>query len=710
MDLRDINIKSVYYSDDTNLLLDFYIPVLSKSLLYKRIAGYFCSNTFALAAKGIANFINNSGTIKLITNVILAEEDQEAIKEALLQKEKDVINEIDNLEDELKKDHIKMLGWMIRNKKLEIKVAVLKKGIEHQKIGILEDNQGNFISYSGSDNETVHGWIHNDEQFHVFCSWRQGDKDHLMPEIDRFNLLWKDQGNKVKVFDVSEAFYQGLIKSAPKDDTEFKRLASETTEKLIREYSNSFKTIKKSLKHKTFLDKLWVFQKEAIQSWNKCNFNGILSMATGTGKTNTAIGGIIGLKKMNPSLFTIICCPQNTILKQWEKEISDLDIFDYSIFADSTNPKWDSELANKLIDYSKGLINDCVVFTTYNTLSSDKFVNIISSKLKKPSLLVCDEVHWAGAETFRRGLLPIYNFRLGLSATPQRYMDSDGTDEILKYFVNVCYEFSLERALNEINPLTGETFLCPYNYHPLFVELNDDELKSYYDLTEKINKQYVREIKSDNTSEYLQRLMEKRQAIIVNANNKYTRLDNLLDKSRRVGYLLVYCSPEQIEQVQDILNTKRVKNHRFTGREGITPKKELGNHSERDYILLNFENGSYSALIAMKCLDEGVNVLRAETGIFMASSGNPKQYIQRRGRLLRRHPQKLSVNIYDILVIPFLDRDKAKNANEMDLKIIDRELNRYEEFANTANNRLEAMNEIFKIKELYGYYSKERNA
>lgn len=708
MSLQELLVKPVYYSDDTNLLFDFYIPVLSNSIEYKRIAGYFSSNALAIAAKGIADFIINGGRIKLITNVVLSEEDNASIQDALAKREQNVIEEIENLEDDLKKDHIKMLGWLIKNRKLDIKVAVLDKGIEHQKIGILNDSSGNTLSFSGSDNETVHGWLYNDEQFHVFRSWIPGDMEHLNPDIDRFDRLWTDKGNKVRVYNVSDAFNCGLIKIAPEDDHEFRRLASEVTDKLIKEYSNNYRIKSRSSKQKLFCNKLWPFQNVAIQAWKDSSFNGILSMATGTGKTNTAIGGIIELKKSIDSLFVVICSPQNTILKQWEKEISDLDLFDYSIIADSTNSSWNSELADSLIDYSNNLIKYLVVFTTYNTLSNEKFINIILSKLEKSALLICDEVHWAGANTFRNGLLSIYQYRLGLSATPHRYMDDYGTDDILKYFGNVCYEFSLQRALTEINPATGETFLCPYNYYPIFVQLTDDERESYYELSKIIEKQFMREIKADEVSEYLQRLLEKRQAIVVNANNKYAVLNDLLTSLNKTKFMLLYCSPQQIDSVQDCLNQQRIKNHRFTGEEGTIPKKEWEFLSERDHIILNFENGSYDALVAMKCLDEGVNVLRAETGIFMASSGNPKQYIQRRGRLLRRHPQKTRVNIYDILIVPYIDTEKAKYASKNDLRIIDKELSRYEEFANLAENKLEAMNEIFKIKEMYGYFSHKK--
>ena len=176
MGLKDINLKPAYYSDEDDLLRVFYIPVLSNSVKYDRIAGYFSSNALAIAAKGIAKFIESGGKIRMIANVFLSEEDQEAIKGALIEKENEVLAEIINLEDELKKDHIRMLGWMVKNSLLEIKIAVVKNGVEHQKTGILEDTNGNIVSFCGSDNETVKGWLYNDEQFHVFRNWVDGDE------------------------------------------------------------------------------------------------------------------------------------------------------------------------------------------------------------------------------------------------------------------------------------------------------------------------------------------------------------------------------------------------------------------------------------------------------------------------------------------------------------------------------------------------------
>jgi superfamily II DNA or RNA helicase len=454
---------------------------------------------------------------------------------------------------------------------------------------------------------------------------------------------------------------------------------------------------------KSFLSNLWYFQENAINNWKVNGYNGIFSMATGTGKTKTAIGGIIDLRLSLKDIFVIIACPQNTIIKQWEAEINNLDLFKHSVIADGTNSKWKKELANYVLDYSDGHIDSCVAYTTYQTLSSDKFISIIKS-INKPVLLVCDEVHWAGAATFSKGLLPMYQYRLGLSATPERYMDDVGTDLIHTYFGKVVYEFTLEQALSEKNPVTRETFLCPYNYYPIFIPLNADELLEYNELDERIKRQYAKEAKNEQKSDFLQRLYEKRQAIIVNAQGKFSALDELVSNMKDIKYLFIYVSPQQIDEVQSILNECKLVNHRFTGREGTKSEKKYKNQSERDFILSNFENGNYRALVAMKCLDEGINVLRAETGIFMASSGNPKQFIQRRGRLLRRHADKKIAEIYDLFVVPFLNYAKTETVGDMEKKILVKELKRYEEFAALADNRLEAMNSIFKIKEKYNIY------
>jgi len=701
MALRDISLKLSYNSGEDDLVRDFYHPCLRNSIRYERAVGFFTSKILLVLSEGISQFLLNDGSMKLICSPRFNEEDINAIKKGYENRENLIegalMREINQIPEDIVNNNLNCLSWLIANNKLDIKIALPTNidtetyGIYHEKIGIFYDEEDSIIAFSGSQNETLYGVAYNYESFDIYRSWKESERCNL--KITHFEKMWDNIAQGIEIHNFPEAAKDRIIEKI-------------TPQKYSEVNTNSVYTSLKKISSNAFLESLWNFQREAIDSWKDNGFSGILSMATGTGKTKTAIGAIIELHKSVDNIFVVVASPQNTILKQWEQEADSVDLFNNFVVADSTNKGWINELADKVIDFNENHIKNCIVYTTYNTLSGDKFVKTISN-LKGNTLLICDEVHWAGANTFQKGLLPNFKSRLGLSATPKRHMDETGSDLIMTYFGKATYEFSLAKALTEINPLTGESFLCPYNYYPIFTSLNGTELEDYKELSLKIKKQYAKERESEEKSVFLQRLYEKRQAIIVNANSKYDTLNQLLSSSNSLRYMLIYCSDKQIDGVQDILNKKRIKNHRFTGNEGITPQKEFNSKSERDYILLNFENGTYWALVAMKCLDEGINIPRSEIGILMASSGNPKQYIQRRGRLLRRHKDKEIVSIYDILIVPYLDKKNAQSADEMEVKILEKEFIRYEEFANLASNKLEAMNKIFAIKDLYSYYDKE---
>jgi len=697
MSLKELNLKGLYDSDRDDLLNDFYIPVLSESIYYKRIAGFFSSNALAIAAKGISKFIENGGKIQLIANVIISEKDQEAIKKAINVKESKLIEEIESLEDALKKGHIKLLAWMIKNDKLEIKIAVVSDGIEHKKKGILEDKEGNKISFSGSDNETVKGWLENDEEFHVFCSWREGDKDiHLKPDIESFDKLWNDEANKVRVYPVSGAFKRGLIRAAPKNDEEFKELSKEVTEELLRKNKERIKKMQETKRIK-----LRNFQKEAITKWKENNFLGIFEMATGVGKTISALGCLKLLSKFKDKLVTVIVCPYNHLITQWKNEVIKFGIKEKVIIADSSNKDWKNELANYTSYVNREFTTQLMIITTYKTFSSEYFIQQIN-KFEKDVFLIADEMHWSGAETFSKGLIEKYKSRLGLSATPERYLDDTGSRFIISYFGGTVYEFDLKRAINEVNPDTGKSYLTPYNYYPYFVELDLNEFDDYINITKKMSRVFRIKKAKQKKDEILQRLAEKRQKIIVNASAKPDILKEILKNLKEIKHLLIYCSDKQIDNVQIILGDIEVINHRFTGEESIFPSIKYGGISQRDFLLKKFADGTYQTLVAMKCLDEGVDVPPARTAIILASSGNPKEYIQRRGRILRRYEGKEKANIYDILVVPSLTGNIPEETKETEKNILLKEIKRYEEFANIADNRLEALNKIFPIKRKYG--------
>ncbi|MHC4461409.1 MAG: DEAD/DEAH box helicase family protein [Planctomycetota bacterium] len=519
MSLKDINLKPVYYSDKDNLLEEFYIPVLSNSVKYGRIAGYFSSNSLAIAARGISDFVNNGGKIRLIANVVLSIEDQEAIKAALLEKEREILSEIENLEDRLKKDHIGMLGWMVRNNLLEIKIAVVKNGIEHQKIGILEDADGNILSFSGSDNETVQGWLHNDELFHVFCSWKEGDEDHLNPDRERFASLWKDEGVRVRVYDVSDAFRKGLVRNAPSDNVKFKSLSTKITDELLRENSLRYGRRKKSRKIK-----LRDYQKSAINKWVDNGFKCVFEMATGTGKTFAALGCLQRLLSQQNKTITVIGCPYNHMINQWKESIEEYGLKINALIADSTNSRWKDELADNIRDVNNDVTEHLIVLTTHDTFYRDDFLEIIGIA-KTGLFLIADEVHGMWSKQRKSGFTEDYEYRLGLSATPSRWFDDVGTQELFRYFdaedENDKVVFTLKQAIETVNPLTGETYLAPYEYKPYFAELSEAELEEYEERTKDIVKAYHRTKGKEEKQKYFVLLCKQREDIIRNAAGKY---------------------------------------------------------------------------------------------------------------------------------------------------------------------------------------------
>jgi superfamily II DNA or RNA helicase len=692
--LQGIKIKSAYYSDEDNLLQEFYVPALSSSIKYDRIAGYFSSNALAIAAKGIAAFIKAGGRIRLIANVVLSADDQEAIRAALIEKEQEVLNEIENLEDHLKKDHIRMLGWMLKNNLLEIKIAVVKGGIEHQKTGILEDASGNIISFSGSDNETVQGWLHNDEQFHVFCSWKKGDENHLKPDIERFSNLWRDEGKRVRIYDVSDAFNKGLIQSAPKNDNEFKKLSSYITKELLQENAAKYNY------HKNFHEKIRLrdYQEKAIEKWEDNGCRGIFEMATGTGKTFTALGcvdSILGHEK----IVVVVTAPYGHLISQWRKEISKFGLsFDDMIVADSTSRDWRNKLSDSLSDITLGHLKKYLILTTHNTFASDDFQKIVSKNKKDfKIMLIADEVHRLGAEKSRMGLLESYDFRLGLSATPKRWFDDIGTKAVYEYFNDVVFSFSLDEAINTLNPETNQTYLAPYKYFPVLIYLSEDELERYVDLTKSIVRKIGKCKNENDYSKQIEILKFLRADIIKNARAKFQALEKVLDEEKdEIKWTIIYCTTQQIDDVMRLVNSRNIVSHRFTMEESTKPDGKYGGLSEREDILDKFSKSKYKVLVAMKCLDEGVDVPQSRMGVLMASSGNPREYIQRIGRVIRNYPGKRFARIFDFVAIPPLDK-LPEQLREIERSIIRKERERCMEICKMASNNVEALATIYKM-------------
>lgn len=559
---------------------------------------------------------------------------------------------------------------MIANNLLEIKIAIPNdnNGIFHSKIGILKDECGDLISFSGSENETAYGWLHNIEEFKVFCSWEGSEKKFVDSDFEDFKKYWTGNAIKTNIIDIPSAIKKQLIQLAPPSKNDLK----------------IFKNTKPNIK-------LRDYQKEAIKNWFNNNCCGLFEMATGTGKTFTALSCFNKLSLSKDKLITVIACPQSHLIDQW---IKDLRIF-YDgeiIIASSQNHNWKKDLTTLRKKLLFETINKAVIMTTHVSLSSEFFINIIN-KFNVDKLLIVDEVHGIGSSKQRIGLDNCYDYRLGLSATPTRWFDDEGTIVIKNFFKGTVFEFNLGRALTEINPDTNETYLCPYYYCPIIVDLTDEEYDKYLMYSYKIAQLFSSKKNQDKIEEELTYYNNLRQRIINNAENKYFAFNKLLKKNPALDKLIVFCSPQQINNVQEILNkNKIIPQHKFTQEVSARVSNKTG-MSEREEILELFSKGIYRALVAIKCLDEGVDVPVAETAIILSSTSNPREHVQRRGRILRRAPGKKYATIYDILVFP----EEHTYAGS---KIIKKEILRYKEFAENAKNSYEC------LKVLRKYYDK----
>lgn len=708
MSFKSLDIKPSYESGIGDIVQDFYEPVLTEAISYDRISGFFTSTSLAVAARGMCNFIKNGGMMRLITSPILSSDDIEVIEQLIEKKDyinsKDLGLDLDSLEDAFISDHVKAFGWLLSTGKIDIRLAillgddnkpitkekVLSAGLFHQKIGILTDIEGNNISFSGSINETASAWTKNDEEFKVFKEWDESSS-YYNEDRERFNILWDGKKRNVVIVDLPHAVKNELIEYSKDFDVE--RISAKQYVERKRKQASPFE-----------LDgiSLFYYQKEALDKWKKSGFSMLFEMATGTGKTRTAIAGFNYVRHKHTKTITVVACPQNALAKQWkENEVANFNLnFDKEVIIDGTVSNWKSLLKDICLENGAGFADHCVIYTTHDTASSDSFISILSNNRSPRSVLtfVGDEVHWLGARTLRKALLPFYEYRIGLSATPSRWFDDTGTRLLEDYFGNNHYEFTMKDALAEINPTTGKHFLVDYMYLVSRISLNEDEGKKYAELTEKISKLYRMKDIDTEAAETYERLLQKRAEIIKNAENKYFVLSEILDnliKDRQLENLIIFVSPQQKTKVLEILEDKGVIHHQLTQEEGNMPKKEFGGLTERQYIIKLFKDMKYQALVAIKCLDEGIDIPSACRGILMASSTNPREYVQRIGRIIRQDKDKKLAYLYDICVES--SGSLIEELQDLDARIRANERKRLQEIAENAINSVDALQIILKL-------------
>ena len=721
----DWSLDRDYKTGSENEPLQFYLDGLANSNQFCLLLGYFSSSAINLLSVGFATFISKGGKMKMVINHLLSSKDKEAVEKANGESLNRVFDLTDVVSlgrvlDEYDTHFFECLAYLISEKRIEIKVIKPKngKGIAHYKSGVFTDGQDS-VGYKASCNFTLYGLSENLEELEAFLSWENGRSNKLIKkQIRLIDDYFSEADEDVEYISVSEIEVVLKDKFGKKDINELLVQEEQLLKKKQSLISNIKlkKTITKLFNEIEFIRKAPRFpysegpreyQVNAYDSWVNNNFKGMFAMATGTGKTITSLNCLLMEYKKLGIYRAIITVPTTALLEQWKKECGKFNF--KNIITVSSKENWDNNLAffntaSKLIDTSY------IVIVTYASLPRSKFQSYFT-QLPKDTILIADETHNLGSQGILR-LLPNIHLekRIGLSATPNRKFDEIGNNAIQEFFNDkppYIVSYSMEEALN-----IG--WLCKYTYHPHIVKLTDQEMEKYKELSLQLLRMglFDKETGSFRSTPEIEKKLLERKRIIHKAANKLDVFKGILrtefDKRKNLKYTLIYV-PEGIEtnfdetdvsiETEDenrLINeyTKAVSQVDDT----VMVKQFTSNSTNREDILKNFEESKIHVLTSMKCLDEGVDVPRSELAIFCASTGNPRQFIQRRGRVLRIHKDKIHAVIHDLVVVPEISDE---GNFEMEKGLIKKELERVVDFANLSMNKTETYETLKNILEYY---------
>ncbi|MGV9850561.1 DNA phosphorothioation system restriction enzyme [Streptomyces sp. NPDC003442] len=704
--LRDCDLRGDYRSDRSDVVADLYVPALRAADRYDRAVGYFTASALAVLGEGLNAFTERGGTMRLVASPYLQPDDIAEIESGYALRtvlEKAALRDLERaVQDPRAARGLGKLGTLIAEGRLDIKLAYVasgnRVGMYHEKIGLFRDAH-DLVAYKGSANETLSGLIGNFEAIEVFRSWDDRDRERALRISRDFDDLWHDRTPMLRVMpftDAATVIIERCAREAPDQTGADEVPANGTPISITPQDSAGMLTIPAELRFRDY-------QKEAVKAWITNQGRGILRMATGTGKTLTALAAATQLGKalrgQGQPLLTVVIVPYQHLVDQWAADVTWFGVT--PVRAYESTDSWYRRASHLLDALALGAARGGVVITTNKTFGEAAFQGVLD-RYRGRLLLVADEVHNLGARHLRTALPENASFRLGLSATPERWFDDEGTAALTGYFGDVVFEMGIGDAIQ-----AGA--LCRYSYTPVVVELDASETELYVEVTEKIAKVLVTQEFADEADDDspLGALLRKRANILGHARGKLAALREQVAKRHDDWYQLLYCAegrhplsyeegvpdePTQLDQALDLVgNQLRMPAARYTSE---TPR------SERKEVLRRFTDRELKVIASMRCLDEGVDVPAARTAYLLASSSNPRQFIQRRGRVLRQAPGKQRADIVDFIVVP--PEDATGIRRETERRMVRRELTRVTEFAHLADNEAETLDILRPLRIRYG--------
>ena len=677
--LRSLDLPATLETSRHDISRAFFAPLLASAARYDRGVGFFSSSWLRINAAGMAAFAANGGQARWITSPILSAGDWQALQHGDQARRNELLRlalqqNIADLAHSLEAHTLSALAWLVADRVLDFRLAVPANDLSgefHAKFGIFSDAEHNRVSFEGSYNDSLQG-TRNYESLKIFCSWKPNHEELIQHDVERFERLWCDEDPNVRVYILPDAIRDQIIKL---------RTASRPYQlSALKERPDDYYSRNEPHRPANLL--LRDYQEEAIRAWFANGCQGIFEMATGTGKTITALAAMARLYGRDRQLAVVITCPYQHLVDQWQRDAARFGL--QPILAYQRKADWLPVFHQQVSEYNHGDRSFLAVITTHATFSDADFGRVLG-QIAKPALLIADEMHHLGAEQRQKQLAESIQYRLGLSATPDRWFDDAGTTVLRNYFGATVFAYTLQEAIG--------TVLTPYRYYPLLVELTPDEFAEYQHLSTQITR--LMSVDKPELAQALEMLLIKRARLLNNAQNKLAVLSSTLKRLGQIDHALFYCAPEQIDDVCRLLGWQHdMLIHRFTAEE----PNEI-----RQQLLHDFDTGQLQGLVAMKCLDEGVDVPSTRTAFILASSSNPREFIQRRGRILRRSAGKTEAMIYDLIALPPQNRGSAGGFSA-EQSIVRREIQRFREFASCASNKHQAIDVIAEIARRYEIY------
>lgn len=681
-------------------LMPTLVPAIGASSRLNCMMGFFASSSLAEIAPGLATFLRRTDApMRLIVSPFITPADQSALRDGAdpTRLVEDAFAERLPEADDLSRHTLACLSWLIRRRRLEIRFAFMRSGLFHPKVWLL-NIAGSRVAFHGSVNMTGPGLGRNKEQVALARAWMDASQAETERRLRlEFDDLWDGDDEDCLVVTLPRAIEEQLLR----DYGSGSEPAEDQAERLWRKAKHLDEALAGSAEPAIaqpagFSIPVWLayrsgpfaHQGRAVDAWLGAGGRGVLAMATGSGKTLTALIACHELMKQAGPLLIVIAAPYVPLLMQWCDEVRLFGAEPRNMSAAGGPAGRRKEIAEAGRRLSLGLTDAEVLVVSHDTLTDPQFVAAVD-RVAAARVLIADEMHNLGSPSFLRDPPGCFEYRLGLSATPVRQYDREGTERLFAYFGPQCFAFTLEDAIG--------VCLVPYDYHVHRVALQEHEMEAFSDLSEKIRKMSWK-LESGIDDPVLDDLLRRRRLVVERAAGKLGALGRILDgvDRRQIRYDLVYATdkdPEQLGHVNDLLRGRGLLFHQLTA-------EETRDRAAVERILASFQRGEIQVLTAKRVLDEGVNVPQIKRAFILASTTVERQWVQRRGRILRRCDTigKDHGVIHDFVAMP-----PARLIDDPDAKqLVAGELKRVEEFARLARNYGAADGPLAALEEMQG--------